>query len=1357
MRRSTLQLSASLCEALRGEETETVEVLLKRGADPNLVLPDGIAAIHLAAGMEQESGVRCLGLILQFGGDPNVRSVDGLTPLHVAASWGCYTCLRLLLMEGGDPSLEDQDGNRAIDLATEQGNEMCVRILQQFPGDSRQEQSPWISHRRTESFLSTDTEHFSEMGSWLSEDESHPGWLDGTLKESFEDTKPGSSVHHPVAAAPTEHPWNRVPEDEVCCFGEHPSTSWPPEDSQGHSTFHSCYNPHAQPVEHPSALWPMEDSQGHGAFHSRCNPHARPVASSSTLLSRSNIPGNQALSLSAVQVPNDKSPCPGSEVPVGTPQASCFKNATDEGWRSSSYPAAFQDGASPYSSVNSQSRTPKRGPEVSSTTGSWGRRQTPPIRAIQDESEASVLETWDADTTLNLSQYKSFLGPDLMKVTGQEGLDVTSPDHAYVFCQLNSTAMPDLEKTVVDLAFLTRACGKPDGCQGEGKSFSGSSDGGGGHSQYASCDSECYESSSEAPSCCKAQKCGEREAGLVHSPCSSNNVQRNRLSSQISQDPHSGASECHAGEHTKTQPVPAAGRDMASPTKSEGTKHSCDGSRFRETFSKICAGKSSPDLHNTGQSECLGDVREPGLSQVPQGDLPLKDPTENWDFCTLPLRESQRLTLPDDPGEEDATPLGALASVPGKQDTVAKKQRGSNGATSGEASVELNDDQGRRPVSGLSRSTQDAAETEGDSWAEDTVLIQRESEETQPLPVGEGSVTPADDTVAVPHHTLNIGEDETLELDMRRRMLATKAYHSPLLQQDQRPCHVTPRSKSRMTASTSHSSSSASLFDETLEMPRRPRRARSPDGMPAAASEARRQDGGPSSRSSPCRVEEATSSMEDTELIAGSSRSCQQASQQPSRPLGPATGSLGAPTNSGRRICTNDTRSSREAGVNLGVSCCGSLEVKPPLMESTWLPRAEMEEGPTQEGADTVASCTELGKPCKKHSGSQGPPSRSRVSFSRLSSRGPSARLGRISPLPERLSPGPDSCHPGVPLSPGGRPMNLSASEPVEYLYVDEDEGHTLVERHVPSMDQSAASTTSSEDTIIYDWRAYTKNQAAVQSDKENSPPRALPELDRLSDEALVRKLRDFGVNPGPVTGLTRKVYVQLLEKLMSDPKNKARKGSAGYSLELSATLETYQIPDGKDDEMTLSRQFDQPDKNRKWREGVLKSSFNYLLLDPRVTQNLPFRSQYVSQAECFRTFISAIFYVGKGKRSRPYSHLYEALTHYKESRRKRGAKTCPKVQHILEIWASGEGVISMHCFQNVIPVEAYTREASMVDAIGLKMLTNQKRGNYYGIVAGWSMKRRRNLGIYLLHRAMQIFLAEGERQLRPTDIRTGQ
>lgn len=56
------------------------------------------------------------------------------------------------------------------------------------------------------------------------------------------------------------------------------------------------------------------------------------------------------------------------------------------------------------------------------------------------------------------------------------------------------------------------------------------------------------------------------------------------------------------------------------------------------------------------------------------------------------------------------------------------------------------------------------------------------------------------------------------------------------------------------------------------------------------------------------------------------------------------------------------------------------------------------------------------------------------------------------------------------------------------------------------------------------------------------------------------------------------------------------------------------------------------------------KSSFNYLLIDPRVTQNLPARAKKMTTEDIFRVFIMSIFYVGKGKRSRPYAHLNEAL-----------------------------------------------------------------------------------------------------------------
>ena len=61
------------------------------------------------------------------------------------------------------------------------------------------------------------------------------------------------------------------------------------------------------------------------------------------------------------------------------------------------------------------------------------------------------------------------------------------------------------------------------------------------------------------------------------------------------------------------------------------------------------------------------------------------------------------------------------------------------------------------------------------------------------------------------------------------------------------------------------------------------------------------------------------------------------------------------------------------------------------------------------------------------------------------------------------------------------------------------------------------------------------------------------------------------------------------------------------------------------------------------------KTSFNYILLDPRVTKNLADRvSEETSFIDKFQRFASAIFYIGKGKKSRPYEHFHEAVKHLK-------------------------------------------------------------------------------------------------------------
>lgn len=82
----------------------------------------------------------------------------------------------------------------------------------------------------------------------------------------------------------------------------------------------------------------------------------------------------------------------------------------------------------------------------------------------------------------------------------------------------------------------------------------------------------------------------------------------------------------------------------------------------------------------------------------------------------------------------------------------------------------------------------------------------------------------------------------------------------------------------------------------------------------------------------------------------------------------------------------------------------------------------------------------------------------------------------------------------------------------------------------------------------------------------------------------------------------------------------------------------------------TVSKQFSNVDSTKKWRGGLQKASFTYLLMDPRITNNLPARLAVMNldkmgiMKEAWPIFINSIFYVGKGVRSRPYAHLYEAV-----------------------------------------------------------------------------------------------------------------
>ena len=260
--------------------------------------------------------------------------------------------------------------------------------------------------------------------------------------------------------------------------------------------------------------------------------------------------------------------------------------------------------------------------------------------------------------------------------------------------------------------------------------------------------------------------------------------------------------------------------------------------------------------------------------------------------------------------------------------------------------------------------------------------------------------------------------------------------------------------------------------------------------------------------------------------------------------------------------------------------------------------------------------------------------------------------------------------------------------------------------------------------SVVSRWSDFVSDDEDFLTAEEGGSAAGSPEV------ALFRRLRELGDDPGPVTSATVQLYRRRLARLESR--------TAHFSPELDAALAGAALAGAAPPPPAL----EEAAFGAATAGGVAtrRSCFNYLLLDPRVTSRRS-AGAHLSLA----AFAAAVFYVGKGQQSRPLCHLREASGD--------GPAGNAKVAHIRAIWRSGAGVAVLSVFHHRPGSEALTREAAMIDALGLRNLTNVRRGDYYGPAQRWPVERRRSLGVALLHRAWRIYGAEGETQLRPEDL----
>jgi uncharacterized protein len=110
-------------------QLEAARLLIESGADVNARAQNtfAVAPIHAAVA---RSDIATLQLLLLRGADPNLPQQRLLRPLHEAAAAGSVPIVAMLLSFGADPMVISEDGRSAADFARASGNADLAKQLE---------------------------------------------------------------------------------------------------------------------------------------------------------------------------------------------------------------------------------------------------------------------------------------------------------------------------------------------------------------------------------------------------------------------------------------------------------------------------------------------------------------------------------------------------------------------------------------------------------------------------------------------------------------------------------------------------------------------------------------------------------------------------------------------------------------------------------------------------------------------------------------------------------------------------------------------------------------------------------------------------------------------------------------------------------------------------------------------------------------------------------------------------------------------------------------------------------------------------------------------------------------------------
>lgn len=112
---------------------ETISLLLKNGANPNVTGLRGLSPLHEASSKGHLTVVKNL---IAAGSTVDAVSDDGVTPLMCAAAWGHGEVVQYLLANGADKTMKDDIGATAAEIAEDRGECSIARSIIEFQQSS---------------------------------------------------------------------------------------------------------------------------------------------------------------------------------------------------------------------------------------------------------------------------------------------------------------------------------------------------------------------------------------------------------------------------------------------------------------------------------------------------------------------------------------------------------------------------------------------------------------------------------------------------------------------------------------------------------------------------------------------------------------------------------------------------------------------------------------------------------------------------------------------------------------------------------------------------------------------------------------------------------------------------------------------------------------------------------------------------------------------------------------------------------------------------------------------------------------------------------------------------------------------